>query len=285
MGNQSSIGTIGEGHLSPGTLKRQLSEYALHSENQVSVVKSSRLYDNEYSYEEDPEPGLDDEQSPHAISWATTPPSLSIHDDAEAYRILSGREDSITVSERSISRPSSPGPELQISLSPQSDVGDGFFPPTPRGASPESRAETVCTPTSVRRYSLTQTANLDSSDTPKGTRLSRRGGVCAFHDSQIPDSIRSLRSQHFENIGGGPCPEEGRTRQRTKSLHDWTTIRIESTSSLVESTSSETLASPHPRRSLRRARTEYDSISSWRIRSFVNEGSTAPNLIGGSRIP
>jgi len=337
MGNQRSV-AIADGHLSPRTLKRQLSEYALHSEKQVSVVKSSRLYDNDFSYEEGLVPGIDDEQtpvSPYALSWATSPSAnLSIHGDADAYKILndddqkvkseaitalqlekivssecrlshedvfasesefylhdelsslsasSGREDSITISEISISRPSSPEPELQISLSPRSDVGDGcdgFFPPTPRGHSPESRAETVCTPTSVRKFSLTLIPNLDSSDTPHGTRLSRRGGVCAFDENQIPASIRSLRSQHseFENFGGGPCPEEGRTsHRRVKSLRDWTTTPI-------ESTSSETLASPHPRRSLRRARTEYNSISSWRTRTFV-EGSTTPNLIGGCHIP
>jgi len=296
MGNQRSV-AIGDGHLSPRTLKHQLSEYALHSEKQVSVVKSSRLYDNDFSYEEGLVPGIDDEQtpvSPYALSWATSPSAnLSIHGDADAYKILSGREDSITISEISISRPSSPEPELQISLSPRSDVGDGFFPPTPRGHSPESRTETVCTPTSVRKFSLTLIPNLDSSDTPHGTRLSRRGGVCAFDENQIPASIRSLRSQHseFENFGGGPCPEEGRTsHRRVKSLRDWTTTPI-------ESTSSETLASPHPRRSLRRARnfsrsirtfnspkTEYNSISSWRTRTFV-EGSTTPNLVGGCHIP
>lgn len=275
MGAQNSTET--RATLSPRTLKHQLSDFIYASEHweQQSVVKSPDLYDNEtiLSDEEGEESVDHTPLSPNALSWLTeTTPSTvkSIHCEADAYKILSGREDSLTVSEVSISRaPSSPVPELQLSLSPRSDIGEGFFPPTPRGCNtPRSRTGTICTPTDVRRLSATQNLDMDLQDSPKGARLSRRGGMCAQHDYQVPESIRSIRTSGFYDIGGTVCPEgEILTHKRARSTrHDWTPRTL-------ESISSEVITPPH--RTLRRARTEYALSCSRRIALEV----------GGTRIP
>lgn len=278
-----------KGLLSPRTIKRRVSDFILtspQSPEQVSVVKSPSLYDNEILSDEEADGFLDHctPVSPNALSWMTetTPSTIKyVHCDADAYKILSGREDSITVSEVSISRPNSPKPELQLSLSPRSDLGEEFFPPTPRESTPRSRTGTICTPTDVRRLSATQNFELNLQMSPKGARLSRRGGLCAFHDHQVPESIRSIRIDDQSN-GGGPCPEEEQSASRRRVK----TIRFDWTPRPIESTSSESLFSPN--RILERSRTdyhlEYMNSNLWRRRSIVPEGPSALN-VGGSRIP
>jgi len=143
--------------ISPRSLKQQVSDFILTD----SVAKSPKeLCDNEVCLSDDedlldvdkhtPRPlspnlswleALEAEHtplSPKNLSWLADTPStaFSINCDADAYKILMGRENSITVSEFEISRPvpCSPEPELQLSLSPRSDVGEGsFFPSDPTG--------------------------------------------------------------------------------------------------------------------------------------------------------
>lgn len=290
MGAASS--TSANGVLSPRTMKRQLSKYALTSAEQVSVVKSPEvLYDNgaELTDEEGRrETGFSDHTpvSPYALSWATTPSTAtSFQCDADALKVLSGKEeDSITVSGWSLSRAlsSSPTPELMLSLSPEADLGDGFFPPTPRGChTPRSRTGTICTPTDVRRLSATQNLEMDLQDSPKGVRLSRRGGMCAFHENQVPESIRSIRTQSLFDIGGELCPEG----ERPTSHRRFQSLQFSSTPRAVESISSEVLSPP--KRSLRRSRTDYlnstSSRNSRRSMAFSSRNTLAN--IGGSQIP
>jgi len=270
--------------LSPRTLKRQVSDFILTTE---PVAKSpNELCDNEVCLSDDEElldvdhtplspnlswlEALEAEHTPLSpnLSWLTDTPStvFSINCDADAYKILMGREDSITVSEFEISRPvpCSPEPELQLSLSPRSDVGEGsFFPPTPRGFSPRasrSRKKTsICTPTDVRRLSAQNTEDLQ--DSPKGARLSRRGGLCAFHESQVPEMIRTLRKEG-DRYDFGALSAEGEISQMRISIQDWT--------SGGESNSSELLSPPMRHQTLRTRLMHRDR----------------PNVeIGGSSIP
>lgn len=273
--------------MSPRTLKRHLSEFVLSPE-QDSVVKRPNLYDNEITLSDD-EGELDHTPvSPYALSWAETTPSTatSFHCDADALKVLLGREDSITMSEVSISRAaSSPTVELQISMSPQSDMMvEGFFPPTPRGChtprSRKSQSSAVCTPTDVRRLSATQNVEMDLQEGPKGVRLSRRGGMCAFHDNEVPEQIRSIRSELFD-VGGSLCPE-GENQPTHQRVHS---ARYHFTPRAIESISSEVISPPM--RSLRRARTDYvrsSSKRSSRRATFTNDRHFFRNC-GGSQIP
>jgi len=252
--------------ISVRSLKRQVSDFILTD----SVAKSPKeLCDNEVCLSDDEDlldvdkhtppnlswlealEGIEAEHTPLSpnLSWLADTPStaFSINCDADAYKILMGRENSITVSEFEISRPvpCSPEPELQLSLSPRSDVGEGsFFPPTPRGFSPRAsrsrKKNSICTPTDVRRLSAQNTEDLQHS--PKGARLSRRGGLCAFHESQVPEMIRTLRKE-----GGrydfGALSAEGEMSQMRISIQDWT--------SGGESNSSELLSPPMRHQALR----------------------------------
>jgi len=273
--------------MSPRTLKRHLSEFVLSPE-QDSVVKSPNLYDNEITMSDDEGKFDHTPVSPYALSWAETTPSTatSFHCDADALKVLLGREDSITMSEVSISRAaSSPTVELEISMSPRSDMmAEGFFPPTPRGChtprSQESRS-TVCTPTDVRRLSATQNLEMDLQDGPKGVRLSRRGGMCAFYNNEVPEQIRSIRSELFD-VGGSLCPE-GENAPSHRRVHS---ARYHFTPRAIESISSEVI-SPHIR-NLRRARTDYVASSSKRSSrraTFTNDHYFFRKNCGGSQIP
>lgn len=177
----------------------------------------------------------------------------------------------------------SPEPELQLSLSPASDLDGGYFPPTPRGChTPRSHTGTVCTPENVRRLSATQNLDMDLQDSPKGIRQSRRGGMCAFYDNQVPESIRSIRTTDFFETGGDVCPEEGRptSHQRIRSVQfNWTPHALESISSEV--------LTPKPLRSLRRTRSDYITTRGKRSarRSIVHAQRFLLSNIGGSQIP
>lgn len=236
--------------LSPRTMKRKVSDFILRD----SVAKSSKQLCDKEEVLDDSEEFVESEMcSPKIFSWLTdletelTPnvkwlsgtvtPSISIHGDAHAYKILMGRDDSVTVSEFEFSRaPNSPQPELQLSLSPRSDVEDAcFFPPTPKACSPRvtrNKGSSICTPTDVRR---TQCVVLNLQISPKGVRLSRRGGMCALSESQVPEMIKTLRKERRCELGGAS----------TEGLVSHSRISIQGWLSPGESNSSELLSPPH----------------------------------------
>jgi len=175
-----------------------------------------------------------------------------------------------------------------LSLSPRSEGDEfdvsSFFPPTPtspKNQSPVdlcSQKDVVTPDLTAESESLYATPRLESLHmSPKGSRRSRRGGLFASSFSQVPESIRSIRSDESRDFGGGsfedlPHPESlsrRRIRQTPVTravskyvaaqgnqgpseynnvLYSYGSVRTsERSSSYFESISSEVL-SPLPRR-------------------------------------
>lgn len=182
-------------------------------------------------------------------------PIPATFEDSDAYKILQRKTMATS--------PMSPRDDslVLLSLSPRSEAEFDPFPVTPRSPTDCGHDESdVSTPCCVRDEN-SQNVDLNLNLSPKGARLSRRGGICACTLSQVPETIRSLRSLKYE-MGGeclpgatpqsAPLPEWRVKRRatfhepstRTKPSGQYGLCQNERSLSYFESISSEMLSPP-----------------------------------------